>query len=95
MSQNGLILIEREQSLQFLADRNMTLHQLEELVLSLSVSDCVDGPEPDRDPRYCENWTVAEFSPIHDGKKLYLKISIRVDAQRCKCLSVKLFKERV
>lgn len=53
-----------------------------------------DGPEPDRDLRYSEKWTVAEFSPAYCGETLYLKLSIRVDVERCKCLSVKLYVDR-
>lgn len=94
VEQNGFIFIEREASMQFLADRNMTVAQLESIMLSLSSADCFDGPEPDRDERYRDSWTVAEFAPNYEGEKLYLKLSIRIDAQRCKCLSVKLYSER-
>lgn len=94
VEENGILLVERSASLQFLADRGMTLRDLEIAILSLSVSDCFDGPEPDRDPRFCQHWTVAEFSPLVGEEKLYLKISIRIDARRCKCLSVKLYSEK-
>ena len=36
------------------------------VILSLEPKDMFDGPEPDRDPRYSEKWTVAEFSPEHE-----------------------------
>lgn len=91
---HALILVEREASLQFLADRNMSIDQLEEIILCLDPKDCFDGPEPDRDPKYSNNWTVAEFCPTYCGEDLYLKLSVRVDGDFAKCLSVKLYLER-
>lgn len=93
VERNGFIFVEREASLQFLVDRNMTQDELKEVILGLEVKDCFDGPEPDRDSYY-SNWTVAEFSPLYCGEKLYLKLSIKVDVERAKVLSVKLYTER-
>lgn len=67
---------------------------LTDIILSLRPEDCFDGPEPDRDPRYAEKWTVAEFSPTYCGELIYLKMSIRADVERAKCLSVKAYVER-
>lgn len=92
-SRDGILLIEREASMSFLSQRGMTMSDLMGIVLSLTPSDCFDGPEPDRDPRYAEHWTVAEFAPIFNGERLYLKMSIRMDVQRCKCLSIKAWIE--
>lgn len=89
-----IIFVDREQSLAFLGARGMSIDDLKQIILRLTVQDCFDGPEADRDPKYHENWTVAEFSPIYGREKLYLKISIRLDNRRCKCLSVKLWTER-
>ncbi len=94
VSKHGVIFVDRDASRRFLADRNMTVRELEQIILSLGAVDCFDGPEPDRDERYRDRWTVAEFSPTHCGEKLYLKLSIRMDAERCKCLSVKLYTEK-
>lgn len=90
---NGFILVEREASLEFMANMGITMDELKGVILSLASSDCFDGPEPDRDPRY-GSWTVAEFSPEAFGRTLYLKMSIRLDTERCKCLSVKLYRDR-
>ena len=95
VEKNGLILIKREQNIKFMAERNLTMHDLKKIVLSLEPSDMFDGPEPDRDPRYSEKWTVSEFSPKYNGEALYLKLSIRIDTERCKCLSVKLYANRL
>ena len=70
------------------------MDMLTDVILSLKPEDCFDGPEPDRDPRYADKWTVAEFSPAYRGEPLYLKMSIRVDVERAKCLSVKAYVER-
>ncbi|MEE1274625.1 MAG: hypothetical protein UHI81_09025 [Olegusella sp.] len=94
VEQNSFILIDRQASKQFMASRGMTMDSLTCVILSLTVQDCFDGPEPDRDPRYAARWTVAEFAPIYNGERLYLKMSIRSDVERAKCLSVKAYVER-
>ena len=94
VEKNGFILVAREQSSAFMAERGMTMDDLRRVILALEPKDMFDGQEPDRDPRYSEKWTVAEFSPEYDGETLYLKLSIRVDVERCKCLSVKLYVDR-
>lgn len=92
--ERGFIFVEREASLQFMSDHDMSMGQLRDVILGLEPKDCFDGPEPDRDPRFAKHWTVAEFSPEAYGETLYLKMSIRTDAHRCKCLSVKLYKDK-
>ena len=72
----------------------MSMEMLRSVILSLQPKDCFDGPEADRDPCYADKWTVAEFSPTYRGELLYLKMSIRVDVERAKCLSVKAYIER-
>ena len=94
VEKNSFILVNRESTMQFMASRGMSMGTLTEVILSLKPENCFDGPEPDRDPRYANKWTVAEFSPNYQGEKLYLKMSIRVDAERAKCLSVKAYVER-
>ena len=71
------------------------MDMLRDVILSLGPEDCFDGPEADRDARFADKWTVAEFSPTFRNEKLYLKVSIRVDIERAKCLSVKAYIERV
>lgn len=95
VEEKGFIYVDRDASNQFLADRGYSHRDLTLLILSLEVEDCFDGPEPDRDVRYRDKWTVAEFAPVFHGEKLYLKMSIRVDSETAKCLSVKLYVERV
>ena len=90
---NGIILVPRDQNDEFMAERGMTVEDLKGIIFRLSPEDCFDGPEPDRDGRFA-GWTVAEFSPEFEGERLYLKTSIRVSAERCKCLSVKLYAEK-
>lgn len=90
---NGVIFVPRDQSIEFMAERGMTVEDLRGIIFSLQTSDCFDGPEPDRDGRF-PDWTVAEFCPVFEGERLYLKTSIKVSAERCKCLSVKLYTEK-
>lgn len=94
VEERGLLFVEREQSPSFLSDRGMIVEDLQRMILELTVHDCIDGPEPDRDPKYANSWTVAEFGPVHNGEKIYLKISVRMDKRRCKCLFVKLWSEK-
>ena len=93
VEERGFIFVDREKSRQFLIEANMNNDQLTAVILGLSVGDCFDGPESDRDPRYAANWTVAEFRPTYKGQRLYLKMSIRHDPDYCKCLSVKPYLE--
>lgn len=93
VEKNSFILAPRDASKEFMASRGMSMETLTSVILSLEAKDCFDGPEQDRDPRYAK-WTVAEFSPMHGGERLYLKLSIRVDIKRAKCLSVKAYVER-
>lgn len=94
VEKNSFILVDREASKQFMASMGMSMDMLTNVILSLRPEDCFDGPEADRDPRYADKWTVAEFAPTYRGKLLYLKMSIRIDAERAKCLSVKAYVER-
>lgn len=93
VEENGFILVERDESLRFLADYGMSIDELKHIILTLKPENVFDGPEVDRDDRY-KQWTVAECAPFYNGKHLYLKLSIRTDVCRCKCLSIKLFKDR-
>lgn len=88
VEKNSCILAEREASKEFTASEGMSMVMLTDVILSLEPKDCFDGPEADRDPTYA-TWTVAEFAPVYNGEMLYLKMSIRVDIEQAKCLSVK------
>ncbi len=91
VEKNGFVLVPRGQNITFMAELGMTIDDLRRVILSLEPKDMFDGPEQDRDPRFRDKWTVAEFSPAYGSETLYLKLSVRTDAERCKCLSVKLF----
>lgn len=93
IEENGFILVFREASIQFMQSTGMSMNELKDIILGLNESDLFDGPEEDRDERYSQ-WTVAEFAPKWRNEYLYLKISIRNDNHRCKCLSVKIYTDR-
>ena len=61
VEKHGFTLVSREQNLSFMAERDMTMDDLRQVVLALEPRDMFDGPEPDRDPRYSEKWTVQSF----------------------------------
>lgn len=45
VAEGPLVLVPRRASLAFMADRGMTMATLEEIILSLEVDDCFDGPK--------------------------------------------------
>lgn len=94
VEKNSFILVDREATKEFMASRGMSMGMLQDVILSLTPGDCFDGSEPDKDPRYTDKWTVAEFAPTYCGETLYLKLSMRMDTERVKCLSVKAYVER-
>ena len=47
--------------------------------------------ESDEERREALRLLVKKFSPEYEDDTLYLKLSVRTDAERCKCLSVKLY----
>ena len=94
VEKNSFVLVDRKASMQLMADRGMLLDTLRDVILSVRPEDCFDGPEADRDPRFADKWTVAEFAPTYHNETLYLKLSIRVDVGRVKCLSVKAYTRR-
>ena len=72
VEENGFLLVQRDASMQFMADNNISVQLLKNIMLELELTDCLDGPEPDRDPKYSSNWTVAEFAPLFESKRIYL-----------------------
>lgn len=93
--QNGIIqIIPREQNLDFMGERGVSQDEVLDIITALTVDDCFDGPEADRDPKWSDKWTVAEFGPATEYGKLYLKLSICCDDLLGKVISVKLYAER-
>lgn len=94
VGKDRFIFVPRRQNVEYMASVGMSMDDLKSVILSLGEADCFGGPEPDRDEQYGE-WTVAKFSPEYEGESLYLKISVRVTDERCKCLSVKLLDDEM
>lgn len=93
-NKGGFVFVPRPDSREFMLEHGLSLHTIRDVIRQLTADTCFDGPEEDRDPKYAKKWTVAEFSPMLDGTKLYLKISVNNEDQVCKCLSIKEYKER-
>lgn len=89
----GVILVQRKEGRAFLETNGLSTKDVNEMILQLSVSDCFDGPEADRDKSLADSWTVAEFNPVWRTSRLYLKISINLSAKRCKRLSIKPYRD--
>lgn len=68
VDKNSFILVEREASLEFMANMGITMDELKNVILSLTPRDCFDGPEADRDSRY-PGWTVADSRPRHSARR--------------------------
>lgn len=90
---SGFILVPRKQNKEYMASVGMSFDDLQDIICSLRAEDCFRGPEADDDPKRGK-WTVAMFSPKYENKALYLKIGINYTDEQCKCISVKLYKEK-
>ncbi len=93
-NKGDFVFVKRAGNREFMAQHGLSHHTVRDVIRQLTADTCFDGPEEDRDPKYAKKWTVAEFSPMLDGTKLYLKISVNNEDQVCKCLSIKEYKER-
>lgn len=92
---NGRVqIVPRQQNDEFMAERGISEDDVISEILSLTVDDCFDGPEKDRDPRFSDHWTVAEFGPDTCYGRLYLKLSVCDMGPYGKVLSVKAYSER-
>lgn len=92
--QKRVRLVRRDETMAFLNSHNILLDDVVDVLLGLQTSDRFDGPEPDRDERYRDRWTVAEFAPLTDYGRLYLKLSIVNTHTLGKVLSLKLYREK-
>ena len=82
----GLDIVPRRENLDALSDLGLTKKNLKEEILSLSVQDYCEGPEPDRD-RPGEVWIFGKHIA---GKEIYIKLKIaQVSKEKiAKCLSL-------
>jgi hypothetical protein len=82
---SGIYLVPRKAALETLAYLGLTKRDLEEILMSLSVVDYHQGPQPDREG----DGDVWVFGKEIKGLVLYIKVKVvRVERERlAKCLS--------
>lgn len=93
--EKGLIIVPRIQNEACMRLYGISPASLEQMVLDLKTGDCFDGPEPDRDERFSDSRTVAEFRVTGERIDYCLKLSVSSRHKRCKCLSFKPFSDRI
>lgn len=71
-SESGVYIVPRQETKQTLRKLGLTKKNLEEILLSLSVTDYHKGPEPDRD-RPGQLWV---FGKEVDGHEVYIKLKV-------------------
>ncbi len=72
VSKKKFDLINRRKNIMFMRDNLLDEDDLIEIILALSPSDCIDGPEPDRDGY--EGQILKFKSSYLDDKIIYIKI---------------------
>lgn len=82
---SGVDIVPRVETRPTLAQLGMTLANLEELLLGLSVADYCKGPEPDRD----RPGSIWIFGREIEGKEVYIKLKVAQTGNRriAKCIS--------
>lgn len=82
---SGVDIVPRAETRPTLAHLGLTMANLEELLLGLSVADYCEGPEPDRD-RPGDVWV---FGREIEGQEVYIKLKVaQVGNHRiAKCIS--------
>lgn len=81
ISQGKFEFIERRKCLQTLIELEMTIDDVESVILSLQPSDYVKGPENDRDPTMSGD--IYVFGKNHASIDLYIKIEKRLQSRMC------------
>jgi hypothetical protein len=81
----GLDIVPRRENLDALSDLGLTKKNLKEEILTLSVQDYCEGPDPDRD-RPGEIWIFGKHMA---GREIYIKLKIAQvgKGKIAKCLS--------
>lgn len=69
---NGCILVPRDKNVSFMREYFLDYYDLKEIILDLSPSDCIDGPEADTDGY--EGYIFKFKSTYLDNTLIYIKI---------------------
>ena len=87
LDENGdkFTLAPRNKNKIFLREYGLKFNDIKNIIRNLSVEDCFEGPELDRDSEY--NGLIFKFCPIFEKIKLYIKIRIEND-EKTVCISL-------
>lgn len=82
------IIVRTKKNIEFMRQYGLNYEDIKNIIKQLSVEDCFNGPERDRNPEY-EGW-IFKFKPMFEGVQLYIKIRIE-SIEKSVCLSVHEF----
>lgn len=84
------VFVTREKNKQTLLQLGITENHVRQVILGLTSSDYISGPEKDDDPT--NQGAVWKFNKEVQGEKIYIKLNVRDDkAYRCvRCISFHL-----
>ena len=76
-------------NIEFMREYGLNYNNVKNIINNLSINDCFEGPEKDRDTRY--NGLVFKFNPFYEGIKLYIKIRVDEIEGKSVCISIHEF----
>lgn len=76
-------------NIEFMREYDLDYDSVKNIINNLSINDCFEGPEKDRDTKY--NGWVFKFSPFYEGIKLYIKIRVDEIEGESVCISIHEF----
>lgn len=76
--------VEREKNLQSILDLNLTVPQVQGVILQLTYRNYCSGPEADEG---CHGHTIWTFGYHFDGTDIYIKLSGNLSHNIAKCIS--------
>lgn len=82
------IIVRRKKNIEFMREYGLFLEDVKDIIRNLTVEDCFEGPERDKDSEYI-GW-IFKFKPIFEDTQLYIKIRIE-SKEKSVCLSIHEF----
>lgn len=82
------IVVRTQKNKDFINKYSLTVADIKNIILSLSIEDCFSGPEKDRDSQY-SGW-IFKFNPWFNNEMLYIKIRVEY-IDKAVCISIHEF----
>ncbi len=85
---NKFVIVRTKKNIEFMRNYNLNNEDIKDIIRKLSVEDCFEGPEKDKNSQY--NGWIFKFDPLFEDTKLYIKIRVE-STEKSVCLSVHEF----